>query len=175
MATEQEATTDDRAFAQLRVAISTMAAPGGAGARLEELRLLYTQKQEWARHYNGLIWSVTAILLPVALGGLALSFRNEAGQLQIATLCFAAFGSSLLLYFWSVICNRHRELWEREFKTIHLIEAAWGLRSMPAGLDESGDPPLSAGSGRIKRFRIGIAWGGVALWVIRILVELARG
>ncbi len=66
-----------KSFDELVGAITNMRNQTGSSNFSEELKLLYAQKHEWARHYNGLIWSVTAILLPIALGGQVLSYRTD--------------------------------------------------------------------------------------------------
>ncbi|WP_093558926.1 hypothetical protein [Pseudoduganella namucuonensis] len=166
--------TESSELQQLAEALEAMADPARPhGPRAEELRLLYTQRHEWARHYNGLIWSITAILLPVALGGLVLPFRNDDGDLHKAALISAAVGSSLLLIFWNVICDSQRQLWEREFRIISIIEGVWSARTMPQDSSEYGRHLLSSKkSGYIKRMRNGIAVLGVIIWIVRVLAEL---
>lgn len=166
---------EQQRFSALALAIRDMLSTSGDPpkvSRAEELRLLYAQRQEWARHYNGLIWSITAILLPVALGGLALSFRDESGCLNALALGSTAAGSSLLLIFWGLICSGQRRLWEREHKVIHLVEAAWGLRPAPASLSEAGKHPVWFGAGYVGRVRTFMVFVGIAVWVVRVLLEL---
>lgn len=165
----------EKAFAALTERAAILASPpvGAVSAtRAEDLRLLYCQKQEWARHFNSLIWTITGILLPVSLAGLLVSFRNEAGVLNRPALICAALGSILLLLFWNGICNGHRKHWEREFQVAHVIEGAWGIRPTPSSIQDASEPLLSAGSTEIKSLRNWMALLGILVWVTRVGAEL---
>jgi len=174
-ANEQEQQRFDALSSAIGTMASTSSAPVTPGPRGEELRVIYAQRHEWARHFNGLIWSISAILLPVALGGLALSFRDDNGCLNTASLVSTAVGSSLLLLFWGLICGGQRRLWEREYKIMHLIEAAWGLRPAPQSIEDAGGQLFSTGSGYVRGIRMIMVIVGIMVWGFRVLVELKVG
>jgi hypothetical protein len=64
------------------------------------LLFVLTQGNDWARHYNGLIWQIGSVILPFAFAGLALDFHNDKGNLKLLQLLTVASASIFLLILW---------------------------------------------------------------------------
>lgn len=96
---------------------------------------VYSEQMEWARHFNELIWMIGSILVPVSLGGFALTLNNEA-------LVWTALASSGLLFFWGLLAEWHRRLWTRCFELTGIIEELWGPKVQQHG----GQRPYKASS-----------------------------
>ena len=75
----------------------------------DEKRAAFAEGNEWARHYNGLIWQIGSILIPLSLGGLTLNFHDEkTDELNRLQLLTVAAGSFLLLSLWFLLSEALR-------------------------------------------------------------------
>jgi hypothetical protein len=146
-------------------------------SRPEKLEVLYNQNMEWARHFNGLIWTISSILLPISFAGFAVNFREDTGSINKEALTFVAIASVLLLLFWGLLSSWHRRLWERAFTLTGMIEKIWGYhdqndactaktlcRHILADLT-----PRDKGAW----IRWSIVYLGMALWLVRIYIVWA--
>jgi len=139
---------------------------------------VYAAQMEWVRHYNNLIWSIGAIMMPFSFGGLAISYRTDHGDINFILMFSVAIGSMLLMLFWYLFSEWHRKLWSRNLFIANLIEAVWEYRDPPTLGSTFSDQPaahflpelLEKDHGRLlRRF---IVLSCASLWGLRLLAAL---
>jgi len=142
-------------------------------AEKDALRSVYEQQQEWARHFNHLIWLSFEILAPVAFLGLCLFDQaSRYGFLAVAV------GSIVLMHFWHVFAEGHRRLWEERFEIADRIEIVWGIRhpcSVGQPLAGPRREPLRVREARHRLVRVAYVVWSIAVIAKFLIPELGEG
>lgn len=162
----------------------------------ENLPQLYSERMEWARHFNEMVWSIGTIMLPLSFAGFAVDYVesgaassggpsinvvSEAKEVKWTRLGFVAAASIGLLIFWIRLGDWHRRLWVREFVLTDQIEYLWRWRDLPVyavGRDVDGPSPSSHLLSRMylrdegNKTRFLIARLGIIAWIVYCLSYL---
>jgi hypothetical protein len=110
---------------------------------------------------NGRIWTTAATMIPLSLGAfVGLAAIDHPTKLQIVLFSVASW---LLMSFWLVIAENHRESQDRSSEVLNAIEEIWSLAAITR------DAPPGSRIGRLNRILTGrnrVRHARYTLWAI---------
>lgn len=118
----------------------------------DEVRTLYVECSNWARHYHSGLWTAIAFGITASLAGLTLFNASDPfGFTVVGVACL------VLLQAADKFADVLRVQWEQYMRVLNQIESKWKLRDQTRnahGPLVSDDKPEVMGEGRLRRKKL---------------------
>jgi hypothetical protein len=134
----------------------------------EDIRVLYEQYSEWARHLHTLVWVAASFGVGVSLGGITLFERLN--RLQFTAIGVACL---IILYICHLLAEGNRAQCMNHWEFLNVVESYWGIRDWEANPQGPLTGFLPNQRPRRTRFaRVTLMWACAAAWILAIALKL---